>query len=229
VPSSTGRAAPPQPSPGGGPEGQAVPRSLAGRVWGSIARGLPASPAGLLRRPRWDRNGYATAALVTGALGVALVTIPVSLAFGVLGLLRARGGGPGAPGRVRSWLGIGLALGWTVLAGFLMPHLVRAADPGCVAYKGPALAAYQRVVDDFRAGTVDAVTARDLTAAIRQLREAAAASRSTAASRSLTALSTQLRTVLAEVQAGTVVPRGVLRTLNHDSAHADKACGTVRL
>jgi hypothetical protein len=25
------------------------------------------------------------------------------------------------------------------------------------------------------------------------------------------------------------VPRGVLRTLNHDSAHADKACGTVRL
>lgn len=227
--SSTGRAAPPQPSLGGGPEGQAAPRSLAGRVWGSITRGLPASSAGLLRRPRWDRNGYATAALVTGALGAALVTIPVSLVCGVLGLLRARAGGPGALGRVRSWLGIGLALGWGVLAGFLMPHLVRAADPGCVAYKGPALVAYRRVVDDFRAGTVDVATARDLTAAIRQLHEAAAASRNAAASRSLTAMSAQLRTVLADVRAGTPVPASVLRTLNHDSAHADKACGTVRL
>jgi len=166
---------------------------------------------------------------VAGVLGAALVTIPVSLVCAGLGLLRARRGGPGAPGQVRCWLGIGLAVGWSVLAGYLMPHLVRAADPGCVAYKGPALVAYRTVIDDFREGADDARTARDLTAAIRQLNGAAAASRSGTASGSLTALSAQLRAVLADFQARPDVPRAALQALNRDSARADKECGTVRL
>jgi hypothetical protein len=166
---------------------------------------------------------------VTGVLGAALVTILASLVCGVIGLLRARRDGPGAAGKVRCWLGIGFALGWAVVAGYLVPHLARAADPGCVAYKDSALVAYRKVIDDFTAGTGDAATARDLAAAIHQLHGAAAASRSGAASGSLTALSAQLQTVLADVRAGTPVPRGVLQALNRDAARADGACGTVRL
>jgi hypothetical protein len=181
------------------------------------------------RRPSWGRNGYATAALVTGALGAAVLPILVSLVCGVIGLRRARRGGPGAAGKVRCWVGITLALCWAVVAGYLAPHLARAVDPGCVAYKGSALVAYRKVIDDFRAGAEDAGTARDLVAAIRQLDEAAGASRSEAASDSLTAMSAQLQMVLSDVHAGRPVPQAVLRGLNRDSALADGACGTVRL
>lgn len=213
--SSTGHAA--RPSSPDGPEGCPSPEHV-----------RETSPA-RLRRPRWGGNRYATAALVAGVLGAALVTIPVSLVCGVLGLLRARRGGAGAPGRLRSWLGMGFALGWAAAAAFLVPHLVQAADPGCVAYKGPALVAYQKVIDDFSEGPDDAITARDLGKAIHELDGAAAESQNQAASRSFAAVSAQLRTVLADVRARTPVPRAVLQTLNHDSALADEACGTVRL
>jgi hypothetical protein len=215
VSSSTGRAT--RVSSPGGPGGGPSP----GRPW------WPSAGRG--RRPRWGANGYATAALVAGVLGAALVTVPVSLVCGVLGLLRARRAGPGAPGRVRSWLGIALALGWAALAGYLVPHLIRAADPGCVDYKGSALVAYERVIDDFSAGADDATTARDLETAIRRLDGAAAHSRSGTASGSLAAVSAQLQTVLSDVKAHKPVPRSVLQALNRDSALADGACGTVRL
>ena len=96
-------------------------------------------------------------------------------------------------------------------------------------YKGAALVAYERVVDDFSGGADDATTARDIEVAIRQLDEAAAQSRNRAASGSLDALSAQLQTVLSDVRARMPVPRAVLQTLNRDSALADEACGTVRL
>jgi hypothetical protein len=111
----------------------------------------------------------------------------------------------------------------------LGPRIVRAADPGCVAYKGPALGAYQGVIDDFRAGADDAATSGDLAAAIRQLDEAAAQSRSHATAGSLSALSSQLQTVLSDIQARRPVPRAAVLALNRDSALADHACGTVRL
>ena len=227
--SSTGRAARPQQSPDGDAERAPARRSLAGRAWAPFARRFPRWFTRRVRWPPGDGNGYATAALVAGALGAALVTIPVSLVCGALGLVRARRGGPGAPGKVRSWLGIGLAVGWSVLAGYLVPHLAQAADPGCVAYKGPALVAYRKVIDDFRKGADDARTARDLTTAIRQLNGAAAASRSGTASGSLAGLSAQLQTVLVDFQARPLVPREALQALNRDSARADKECGTVRL
>jgi hypothetical protein len=228
VSSSSGRAASPRSSPGGVPGGDlilgAIQQPSAGRL-----RWLRRSRGGRDGWSRGGRNRYATTALVTGVLGAALVTILVSLVCGVLGLLRARRAGPGGAGKVRCWLGIGFALGWAVVAGYLAPNLARAADPGCVAYKGSALVAYGRVIDDFTAGAEDAGTARDLAAAIRQLDEAAAASRNEAALDSLTAMSAQLQTVLSDVRAGRPVPQAVLRALNRDSALADGACGTVRL
>ena len=117
------------------------------------------------------RNWLATAALGCGILGGLLITIPAGLVLGVLGLRRAsqarEAGRPGA-GRVRCWLAIALSLAWAGAVGYLLPHLIRAADPGCEAYKDNVLTSYNRVVADVNNGADRAVLARDLTTAVRQ-------------------------------------------------------------
>ncbi len=176
------------------------------------------------------RNWLATAALSCGILGGAVITIPAGLVLGGLGLRRARqaseAGRPGT-GQVRCWLAIALSLAWAGAAGYLLPHLIRAADPGCEAYKDSALTSYNRVVADVNSGAGRAVLARDLTAAARQTGRAARDSHDPVAARSLTALSSGLQTVLSDIQAGRMVPRQVLLALNKDTDTADDACGTV--
>ena len=176
------------------------------------------------------RNWLATAALICGILGGLLITIPAGLVLGALGLRRARqawaAGRPGT-GRLRCWLAIALSLAWAGAAGYLLPHLIRAADPGCEAYKDNALTSYNRVVADVNNGADRAVLARDLTVAVRQTSRAGRASQDPVAARSLTALSSGLQTMLSDIQAGRIVPRQVLLTLNKDTDTADGACGTV--
>ena len=187
--------------------------------------GAPA-PAQLAGRHNW----LATAALGCGILGGTLITIPAGLVLGVLGLRRARqarqAGQPGG-GRVRCWLAIALTLAWAGAAGYLLPHLIRAADPGCEAYKDNALTSYNRVVADVSNGADRVALARDLTAAVRQSGRAARDSQNPVAARSLTALSSGLQTMLSDIQAGRIVPRQVLLALNKDTDTADDACGTV--
>jgi hypothetical protein len=197
----TGQAAPAAPVQGGAPGSTPAPGS-----------------------PRAS-NGFATAALALGAAGMTLITIVPALACGLAGLRRAarcRGG------RVRSWAGIVLAVLWAGAGACLVPHLARAADPGCTAYKGPALAAYSRVIADLgghRAGTVTA----DLARAITALDTAAAHSHDRRTAGDLALLSGQLRAVLRDIRGGTVVPEAAMRALNHDAGRADAACGTLRL
>jgi hypothetical protein len=187
--------------------------------------GAPA-PAQLAGRHNW----LATAALGCGILGGTLITIPAGLVLGVLGLRRARqarqAGRPGG-GRVRCWLAIALTLAWAGAAGYLLPHLIRAADPGCEAYKDNALTSYNRVVADVSNGADRVALARDLTAAARRTGRAARDSQNPVAARSLTALSSGLQTMLSDIQAGRIVPRQVLLALNKDTDTADDACGTV--
>ncbi len=128
---------------------------------------------------------------------------------------------------MRCWLAIGLSLAWAAAVGYLLPHLIRAADPGCEAYKNNGLTSYNRVVADVNNGADRAVLARDLTAAVRQTGQAARDSRNPAAARSLAALSSGLHTLLGDIQAGRTVPRQVLLILNKDTDTADDACGTV--
>ncbi|MCW2909953.1 MAG: hypothetical protein JWL68_4742, partial [Actinomycetia bacterium] len=181
----------------------------------------PSGPA-----PGRAANWPATAALVCGILGGALITIPAGLLLAGLGFRRAR---QGARGLVRCWVAAALTLAWAGAAGYLVPHVIQAADPGCVAYKNTALTAYNRVADDVGDGRSRAQLARDLAAAIATTGRATTDSRSTAATRSLTALSGALRTMRADVQAGRDVPREVLLSLNRETRRADAACGTVRL
>jgi hypothetical protein len=217
LPSSTDRAGfPAQPGPG---------------VPAEPPPGLPRAtpPAG---RPRaaapapGGANWPATAALACGILGGALITIPAALLLGVLGLRRA---GRGGRGRVRCWAAVTLALAWTGAAGYLVPHLIQAADPGCVAYKNSALTAYNRVAGDVSAGASRGRLAQDVTAAITTVDEAASDSRNPAARRSLAALAGELRTMRADLLAGRVIPRQLLLSLNQETRTADGACGTVHV
>ena len=172
------------------------------------------------RRGNWP----ATAALICGILGGALVTIPAALVLGVLGLRRA---GQSGRGRARCWLAIALTLAWAGAVGYLLPHLVRAADPGCEVYKSNGLTSYNRVAADVNNGADGTVLARDLTAAVRQTGRAARDSHNPAAARSLATLSSGLHTMLSDIQAGRPVPRQVMLALNRDTDIADDACGTV--
>lgn len=180
--------------------------------------------------PAAGRNWLATTALGCGILGGALITIPAGLALGVLGLRRAsqaKQAGQPASGQLRCWLAIAFALAWAGAVGYLLPHLIRAADPGCEAYKDNTLTSYNRVVADVNHGADRAVLARDLAAAVRQTGRAARVSHNPVAARSLTALSSGLHTMLGDIQAGRIVPRQVLLALNKDTDTADDACGTV--
>jgi hypothetical protein len=202
----------------------AAPPALPGT---GAAGGVPDAPSRSGARPEDRRgNGFATAAIVLGAAGVTLVTIVPGLVFGILGLRRA---GHRGTGRVRSWLGIGLCLLWTAAAIYLVPHLVRAADPGCRAYKGSALTAYNRAIADFDGNHTTPNITRDVARAASALETAADRSRDPAAARALNVLARDLRTVLDDLHTGAVVPGSAMEALNRDAAHADAACGTLHV
>ena len=179
------------------------------------------SPGGAAERG----NGFATTALALGAAGATLVTVVPGVVFGVLGLRRAAASGSG---RVRCWLGIGLCAFWTVAGAYLLPHLIRAADPGCAAYKGPALTAYNKVISDFSGSHLTPHLTADVARAVGALQLAAARSRDPAVAHALSVLTHDLRTVLGKLHEGVVVPGLAMEALNRDAARADAACGTLR-
>jgi hypothetical protein len=171
-------------------------------------------------------NGFATAALALGAAGVTLITVVPAVVFGVLGLRRATERGSG---RVRSWLGIGLSLLWAAAGLYLLPHLTRAADPGCAAYKGPALTAYNRVISDLNGSHAAPKLIADVSRAAGAFEAAADQSRNPATTRALSDLTRDLRTVLGELRSGAVVPAPAMQALNRDAARTDAACGTLHV
>ncbi|HEY1918014.1 MAG TPA: DUF4190 domain-containing protein [Streptosporangiaceae bacterium] len=169
-------------------------------------------------------NGFATAALVCGILGVTGLGIVLALSFGVAGLVRAR---RRRSGKVRCWAGIAAALLWAVPWVFLGVHAIKAADPGCTTYKGPALIRYNRAIEAFDSRQNSARVVADFKIAITALRSAADQSQGPAAHSALGTLTRQLGKALADEESGQVPPALVMRTLNHDVAQADAACGTL--
>ena len=220
MPSSADRAELPGP-PGPDAPGERAPEPAPGPP-PAAGQGPPGGPAPAPDGANWP----ATAALACGILGGALITIPAALLLAALGFRRTR---QGRRGRVRCWAAVVLSLAWAGAAGYLVPHLIQAADPGCVAYKDTALTVYNRVAADVSDGVSRARLAQDLAAAITAVGEARSDTRSAAASRPLSALSGELRSVRADVRAGRVVPRQLLLSLNRETRATDAACGTVRL
>jgi hypothetical protein len=207
---------------------------------GDAAGGAAAPGGGRETGPRRG-NHLATASLIAGAAGITMVTVIPALVWCLLGLRRAsrdglRGRGAGV---VRCWAGIGLSVMWAVAGLYLLPHLVRAADPGCAVYKGPALTAYNRAIADLgmthqggpsgAAATGSGRIAPDLARTITALNLAAARSASAATVGNISRLTMQLQIVLADIQNGRIVPDGALTSLNRDAAGADTACGTLNV
>jgi hypothetical protein len=98
------------------------------------------------------------------------------------------------------------------------------SDPGCQAYANTALPAYNnaiKVLNDSQAsqGTLDA----DMTTAITDLASAAQQAQSASARSALSTMLTELKTVRADVKAGSV-PSSVVSALNADSTSADSVC-----
>jgi hypothetical protein len=168
-------------------------------------------------------NRFATASLVAGILGVTGLGIVLGIAFGILGLARSKRCGSG---KVRCWAGITASLLWAGAFIYVAPHVVKAADPGCTAYKERALTHYDRAIEDFGTRVSNTKTTADLNSAIADLRAAAAKSRNAESKSALSNLTVQLRKALADENSGQV-PGSVMRALNHDASVADSACGTL--
>jgi hypothetical protein len=126
-------------------------------------------------------------------------------------------------------LGVAVAALLAVAGAYLMPYLVRAADPGCVAYKATALGAYRAAISDLNAGRPAPKLTADGARAVGELRAAAGESRSPAAVGGLAALAGDLATVLGDVRSGGTVPGPAVTALNRAADRVDAACGTLRL
>lgn len=115
-----------------------------------------------------------------------------------------------------------VAIGGVVVA----PKLLSSggsSDPGCKAYAGTALTAYNKTIDDLNAQASQSVLSADMSASITDLTSAIGQAQSAPVKSALNGLLTELKTVKTGVASGTV-PATTVNALNAASAKADAAC-----
>jgi hypothetical protein len=112
-----------------------------------------------------------------------------------------------------------LAVGAVLVA----PKLLGPSDPGCKAYTGTALTAYNQTIRDLNAQASQAKLTADMATAIAALNTAAAQAQSTSAKSALGGLLAELMTVRVDVQKGSV-PAATVTALNKAANTADHAC-----
>lgn len=142
---------------------------------------------------------------------------------------------PGAPGtgrrgggklsRRNRWLIAGAAVvAVLAVAGvFLTPKLLGSTDPGCKAYTGTALTAYNKTIDDLNRQAPQATLTGDMTRAINKLKAAVGQAQSASAKSALNGLLAQLKAVSGDMRQG-AVPAGTVSKLNAAATTADNAC-----
>jgi hypothetical protein len=139
-------------------------------------------------------------------------------------------GGPARPGSGRNRnrnrvlvAGAGvlsaIAIGGVILA----PKMLHRPDPGCTAYAGPALTAYNKTINDLNAQATQSRLSADMSAAVSELTQAVAAAHDPTVKSALNVLLSQLRKVQTDV-AGGAVPANTVNALNAASTTADHAC-----
>jgi hypothetical protein len=97
------------------------------------------------------------------------------------------------------------------------------SDPGCKAYSGTALTAYNKAINDLNAQKSQSVLSADLTTASTDLTSAIGQAKSTSVKSALNGLLTELDTVKKGVHTGSV-PASTVDALNAASTTADNAC-----
>ena len=105
----------------------------------------------------------------------------------------------------------------------VVPRLMGPTDPGCKEYAGPALAAYNKTINDLNAQSSQATLSADMTAAVSSLTSAVGKTHSTTVKSALNGLLTELKSVQADVGSGSV-PTKTVAALNNASGAADQAC-----
>jgi hypothetical protein len=103
------------------------------------------------------------------------------------------------------------------------PKVLRTPDPGCKAYAGPALTAYNKTITDLNAQAAEPRLSADMSSAVSQLTQAIAEAHGAAVKSALNGLLSELKTVQTDVTAG-AVPTGTVNALNAASTMADNAC-----
>jgi hypothetical protein len=98
------------------------------------------------------------------------------------------------------------------------------SDPGCKAYSGSALTAYNKTIDDLNAQASQSVLSADMSAATTDLSAAISQAQSATVKSALSGLLAQLNAVKTDVQSGSV-PTNTVSALNAASTTADNACG----
>jgi hypothetical protein len=97
------------------------------------------------------------------------------------------------------------------------------SDPGCKAYAGSAITAYNKTIGDMNAQAAQSVLDADMSATITDLTGAIAQAQSASVKSALTGLLTELKSVQTDVRSGSV-PTTTVNALNAASAAADSAC-----
>ena len=118
-----------------------------------------------------------------------------------------------------------MALALIVVAAVVVPGRLHggSSDPGCQAYANTALPAYNNAIKVLNSQAAQGRLGADMTTAITDLASAAQQAQSASARSALGTMLTELKTVRADVKAGSV-PSSVVSALNADSTAADAAC-----
>jgi hypothetical protein len=104
-----------------------------------------------------------------------------------------------------------------------VPKYLGPSDPGCKAYTGTALSAYNQAIGDLNAQASQTKMTSDMGIAIPRLSAAAGQAKSASVKAALGKLLAELNTVRVDVQNGSV-PAQTVTALNSAATSADKAC-----
>jgi hypothetical protein len=137
---------------------------------------------------------------------------------------RGRAAKPSNKNRNRALVaGAGVLAAIAIVGVILAPKVLGPSDPGCKAYAGPALTAYDKTINDLNAQASQSQLSADMSAAVSELTTAAAEAKGSSVKSALNGLLAELRTVQTEVAAG-AVPTATVNALNAASTTADSAC-----
>jgi hypothetical protein len=178
----------------------------------------PAGPAGAPPQPQpRGGNGFAVASLIFGIIGGSLF----GLIFGFIGLSRAAKVGKG---KALSWVGIVLSTLWLIgqIAGgtYLVTHLSKASDPGCVAAKSLLL-------DEQKMNVSGADGLTSLQNIVNELNDAASKARDSAAHDAIKAVADDFQSLIDAASKGEAPNSDVLTKIEADGNAIDTACGTI--
>jgi len=126
--------------------------------------------------------------------------------------------------RNRALVAVACVLAVVAIAAVIVaPRLMGPSDPGCQEYAGPALAAYNKTINDLNAQASQSTLSADMTAAVSSMTTAIGKAHSATVKTALTGLLNELKSVQADVGSGSV-PTKTVDALNNASTAADNAC-----